>query len=69
MSIFIGCRASVAPLKSISELRQLYQHYPAQWQIIKEMDIKAYNKFRADYSIAELEDRFKKELRYEQITL
>ena len=29
------------------------------------MDIKAYNKFRADYSIAELEDRFKKELRYE----
>ena len=43
--------------------------YPAQWQIIKEMDIKAYNKFRADYSIAELEDRFKKELRYEQITL
>ena len=33
------------PLKSISELRQLYQHYPAQWQIIKEMDIKAYNKF------------------------
>ena len=57
------------PLKSISELRQLYRHYPAQWQIIKEMDIKAYNKFRADYSIAELEDRFKKELRYEQITL
>ena len=47
----------------------LNDFYPAQWQIIKEMDIKAYNKFRADYSIAELEDRFRKELRYEQITL
>ena len=32
----------------------LNDFYLAQWQIIKEMDIKAYNKFRADYSITEL---------------
>lgn len=47
------------PLKNLKELKILYTHYPELWQKLKEMDKKAYNKFRKDYSIEELEKKFK----------
>ena len=46
------------PLKSIPELKEIYSNYPEQWGIIKTMDNKAYNRFRADYSINDLEAKF-----------
>ena len=46
------------PLKSIPELKEIYSKYPEQWGIIKTMDNKAYNRFRADYSIDDLEAKF-----------
>lgn len=46
------------PLKSISELKEIYFNYPKQWEIIKTMDNYAYNRFRADYSINDLEAKF-----------
>jgi len=46
------------PLQSIPELKQLYMHFPDLWKKLKELDIKAWNQFRPDYSVAELEDRF-----------
>ncbi len=46
------------PLQSIPELKQLYTHFPALWERLKKMDEKAWNQFRSDYSVAELEDRF-----------
>lgn len=49
------------PLKRIKEYRALYKYYPELWQKLKEMDNKAYNRFRKDYSVQELEDKFKKE--------
>jgi len=46
------------PLQSIPELQQLYKYFPNLWQRLKQMDEKAWNQFRPDYSVAELEDRF-----------
>ncbi len=47
------------PLKNLKELKNLYKYYPELWQKLKEMDKKSYNQFRADYSVEELEEKFK----------
>lgn len=53
------------PLQSLKELRVLYDDFPQLWKILKEWDkknIELYGrKFRADYSVEELEKKFKKE--------
>lgn len=46
------------PLQSLSELRQLYKHYPELWNRLKDWDSRTWRKFRADYSVNELETRF-----------
>jgi 3'-phosphoadenosine 5'-phosphosulfate sulfotransferase (PAPS reductase)/FAD synthetase len=51
------------PLQSLAELRQLYKHYPELWQRLLDMDRRAWNQFRADYSVAELNRRFEEESR------
>lgn len=48
------------PLKNLKELKTLYTHYPELWEELKEMDKKSYNQFRKDYSVKELEAKFKK---------
>lgn len=48
------------PLKNLKELKTLYTHYPELWEELKEMDKKSYNQFRIDYSVKELEAKFKK---------
>lgn len=49
------------PLQSLKELRVLYKDFPELWKILKEWDSKTRRKFRADYSVKELEEKFKKE--------
>ena len=49
------------PLQSLKELRVLYTDYPELWNIMKDWDSKTYRKFRSDYSILELEEKFKNE--------
>lgn len=58
------------PLQPISECRTLYHEFPELWQKLKEMDKRSIlqfsdssivNKFRADYSVEQLEERFKRE--------
>lgn len=49
------------PMKNLKELKTLYMYYPELWEQLKEMDSKSYNKFRSDYSIEELEQKFKQE--------
>lgn len=49
------------PLKSLKELRILRKEYPALWNELKEMDKHTYRKFRADYTVEELEEKFTKE--------
>lgn len=46
------------PLQSLSELRELYRHFPALWEQLKKWDSMTWRKFRADYSVLELERRF-----------
>lgn len=47
------------PLKSLKELKVIYKKYPNLWQKLKEWDSKTYRKFRKDYSVLELEEKFK----------
>ena len=49
------------PLKNLKELKILYTYYPELRKELKEMDKKSYNQFRADYSVEQLEEKFKKE--------
>lgn len=51
------------PLKNLKELKILYMYYPDLWQKLKEMDKKSYNQFRADYSVEQLEEKFRNELK------
>lgn len=54
------------PLKSLKELKVLWSEYPELWSKLKEWDSKTYRKFRADYSVEELEKKFEKEKRREE---
>lgn len=49
------------PLKKIKEYKVIYQYYPNLWNELKEMDKKANNRFRRDYTVEELEEKFRKE--------
>lgn len=47
------------PLQSLEELRKLRAHFPELWEQLKEWDRRNFRSFRADYSIAQLEIRFR----------
>ena len=49
------------PLKSLKELKVIWKEYPNLWKELENMDEKTYRKFRADYSIKELQEKFTKE--------
>ena len=49
------------PLKNLKELKVIYKEYPQYWEKLKEWDSRTYRQFRADYSILDLEEKFKKE--------
>lgn len=59
------------PLQALKELRVLYDDFPQLWKILKEWDkknIELYGrKFRADYSVEELEKKFKKEYKQKKL--
>lgn len=46
------------PLQPLAELKTLKMEYPDLWQRLIEMDKKSPNRFRADYSVEELETKF-----------
>jgi len=49
------------PFRRLSELRNLRRFYPNLWQRLMEMEERSWNKFRQDYSVFDLEERFKQE--------
>lgn len=53
------------PLKNLRELKALWKYYPDLWVQLKDMDGRAYNRFRADYSVSDLEKKFEREERIE----
>lgn len=46
------------PLQSLEDLRKLRKHYPELWEELKDMDSRTWRKFRADYTVEELDKRF-----------
>jgi 3'-phosphoadenosine 5'-phosphosulfate sulfotransferase (PAPS reductase)/FAD synthetase len=47
------------PLSRIGELKIVHKEYPELWKKMKKLDNKSYRKFRSDYSLTQLEDKFK----------
>ena len=47
------------PLQPLRELRILYTYYPELWEKLRKWDDNTWRNFRADYSVRELEIRFK----------
>ncbi len=48
------------PLKNLKELEVIYNNYPEYWEKLKNWDNNTYRQFRSDYSIDDLEKKFKK---------
>ena len=46
------------PLQPLEELRKLRKHFPDLWKELQDMDKRTWRKFRADYSVEDLEKRF-----------
>lgn len=46
------------PLTPLSELRILRKHFPDLWEELRNMDNRTWRKFKADYSVEELDKRF-----------
>lgn len=49
------------PLSRIGELRVLFNDFPILWQELVEMDKKSFRRFRSDYSVYDLSERFANE--------
>ena len=47
------------PLQSLQELRNLRKHFPDLWEKLLDMEHRTWRKFRADYSVDQLEIRFR----------
>lgn len=46
------------PLQSLEELRKLRRNFPDLWKELQDMDSKTWRKFRADFTVQQLEIRF-----------
>lgn len=55
------------PLQSLTELRKLRHNFPELWLTLLDWQHKSWRKFRADYSVDELEARFAAEDDYEKM--
>ena len=51
----------LCPLQPIRCLRTLYNEFPELWEELQEMDKKSFRKFRSDYSVDDLTERFANE--------
>ena len=49
------------PLSRIGELRVLHNEFPELWKELEEMDKKSFRKFRSDYSVVDLREKFANE--------
>lgn len=49
------------PFSRIGELRVLYNEYPDLWSKLEYLDARSFNRFRPDYSVADLARRFESE--------
>lgn len=57
----------LCPRQPLSSLRILFRDYPRLWERLKKLEIDSPHGFRPDYTIAQLEEKFKKEQLHEKI--
>lgn len=57
------------PLQSLKSCKTLYRNHPELWQELRRMDNRVEYKFRPDYSVEQLEARFKREIENEARTI
>ena len=50
------------PLQSINELRVVYKEFPELWADMLEMDKKSWRSFRSDYTLTQLNEKFRSEI-------
>ena len=51
----------LCPLKKLGEIKYIYQNYPKYWENMKKLDKYSVRDFRSDYTLQELEHKFKKD--------
>lgn len=49
------------PLMGLEDARSLYHYYPDKWEELKDMDRRSRTQFKFDYSVEQLEERFRLE--------
>lgn len=49
------------PLMRIGDARNLYHYYPEKWEELKSLDNRCRNNWKANWTVEQLEERFKKE--------
>ena len=60
--IFSRVSCWCCPLQPLDELRKLRKFYPELWEELRQMDLRQQGcKFKADYTVEDLEERFSKE--------
>lgn len=57
------------PLQSLKDLKILWEFFPEHWQKLLEMQKQSKWQFRMDYTLEELDERFRKEESYYQLEL
>jgi len=57
------------PLQSLSDLKALWMYFPEYWKKLLEMQEQSKYKFRIDYTLEELDERFRREENYYQLEL
>ena len=57
------------PLQSLSDLKMLWLHFPEYWQRLVDMQKESEWQFRKDYTLEELDERFRKEEGHYQLEL
>lgn len=66
---FIRVSCWCCPFSRMSELKTLYTKYPELWKQLKIMDEKTWRKFKSNYTLDELDERFRREESYYQLEL
>lgn len=58
--IFKRVSCYLCPLQPLKELHKLYLFYPDLWNEMKRLDKMSWRKFKMDYTLDQIEDRFKR---------
>lgn len=59
IKLLLGVGCWFCNKKRMSELKQLYKEYPELWNELKKIEKDSFNKFKRDYTLEDLERKFK----------